>query len=460
MEGDSMAALSLSNVVRVEKGALDPLEIAARFTCPNPKFLENERLGFSNFGVPKHIRLYHEKGEFIFFPRGLVRDLFTLNQSLNVVDHTATNPARFAPSRIVLKPYQEPAVSALLRRNQGVLVAPPGSGKTVLGIEAIVKRSQKALVLVHTKDLLEQWYMRFREFTRIEPSVIQEGRFDLHKEVTVGMVQSLNMPLDKSFVDQFGLVLLDEAHHCPAYTFQNLINQFPARYRYGLTATPERRDGLSFILTGVMGPVIYQIRRDDLFDNGEVMKPVVKAVQTNFYMPGVQSYADMIQAITADEGRNECILEFISREAQAGHFCLVLSERIDHVHLLREQFSLRHPQIPSACTTSRSSKKIRDGALEAMNMGEIKVLFATKLADEGLDIPRLDRLFLTCPVRSINKVNQQIGRIMRSFPGKKDAVVFDFRDSLVSLAESQYHTRLKRVYNSFDVVEVPYARAC
>ena len=451
-----MAEISLSNVVRVEKGAFHPLEIATRLIYPNPKFIENERLGFSNFGIPEHIRLYQENGDFIFFPRGLVRDLFDLNQGLNVVDHTVTNPVVFAPSRIILKPYQEPAVWALLKHNQGILVAPPGSGKTILGIEAIVKRSQKSLVLVHTKDLLEQWCVRFREFTNIEPCIIQEGRFDINKKVTVGMIQSLNRPLERNLVNQFGLVLLDEAHHCPAYTFQNLINQFPARYRYGLTATPERRDGLSFILTGVMGPVIYHIRRDDLFDNGEVMKPVIKAVHTNLYMSIVESYGDMIVAITADEDRNEYILDFVSREAKTGHFCLVLSERIDHVHLLWEQFCVQHPNISSACITSRSSKKIRDGVLKAMNRGEIRVLFSTKLADEGLDMPRLDRLFLTCPVRSINKVNQQVGRIMRRFPGKKDAVVFDFRDSLISLAESQYQTRLRRVYNDFDVLEVPY----
>ena len=102
-------------------------------------------------------------------------------------------------------------------------------------------------------------------------------------------------------------------------------------------------------------------------------------------------------------------------------------------------------------------KKTRNMAIKSMKQGELHVLFSTKLADEGLDIPRLDRLFLTCPIRSVNKVNQQIGRILRKFTYKEDAVVFDFRDSLVSLAESQYHTRLKQVYADFDVVEVPYA---
>jgi superfamily II DNA or RNA helicase len=343
----------------------------------------------------------------------------------------------------------------MLRRNQGILEAPPGSGKTVVAIEVIVKRGQKSLVLVHTKDLLRQWIDRFQEFTDIQPGTIREGEWNTG-DVTIGMVQSLNRPLDQNFVEEFGLVLLDEAHHCPAFTFQKLINQFPARYRYGLTATPERGDGLSFILTGVMGRIIYEIKRGDLFSNGEIMEPFIIVAHTNFYMPEVQSYGAMITAITEDEERNNYILELVAGEAQAGHFCLVLSERIDHVHALWEQFCLQHQDIPSAGITSRSTKKIRDAALREMNKGKIQVLFSTKLADEGLDLPRLDRLFLTCPIRSVNKVNQQIGRILRNFPGKEDAIVFDFRDSLVSLAESQYYTRLKQVYRDFDVSEVPY----
>ncbi len=124
-------------------------------------------------------------------------------------------------------------------KNQGIVVGPPGSGKTVVAIEAVVARAQKSLILVHTKDLAQQWWDRFRNFTDIEPGLIDSENYDV-RNVTIGMVQSLNRPLEPSFTSEFGLVLIDEAHHTPAFTFQNLINQFSARYRYGLTATPER----------------------------------------------------------------------------------------------------------------------------------------------------------------------------------------------------------------------------
>jgi superfamily II DNA or RNA helicase len=451
-----MATLQIADVIRVDKGTLNPHVVHTKFTYPNPKYQENIRLGFSNFGVPQQISLFSENGDFLYFPRGLISQVREINPGLEIADQTISNPVQFNPSKIILKEFQIPAVEQILQRNQGLLVAPPGSGKTICGIESIVKRVQKSLVLVHTKDLLQQWVERFQEFTDIQPGAIQEGEFDI-KDVTIGMVQSLNKPLDKDFVNQFGLVLLDECHHCPAFTFQKLINQFPAQFRYGLTATPNRRDGLSFVLTGVIGNVIHEIKRDDLFQNGEIMEPFVKVAHTNFYLPDVQNYGAMITALTEDEERNELILKFVAEEAKAGHSCLVLSERIDHVHALWEQFCLEYQDLPSVGITSRSTKKMRDAALREMSQGKFRVLFSTKLADEGLDIPRLDRLFLTCPIRSVNKVNQQIGRILRKFPGKQDAVVFDFRDSLVSLAESQFHTRLKQVYHDFDLVEVLYA---
>jgi len=452
-----MATLEVSNIIKTHKSAVDSRAIATKFTYPNPKFIENERLGFSNFGVPRTISLFKKNADNIFFPRGLLKEVFSLNPRLEIIDHTITNPTRFNPSRIILKPHQIPALDELLKRNQGILEAPPASGKTIVAIETIVRRRQKALVLVHTKDLMEQWIGRFQEFTDIEPGTIQEGEFNI-KDVTIGMVQSLNRPLEKTFINQFGLVLLDECHHAPAITFQKLINQFSARYRYGLTATPERQDGLSFILAGVMGRIIHQIRRPDLVMNGEIMEPFIKVIHTNFYLGDIKSYGAMITAMTEDKDRNEYILRVVSEEASDGHFCLALSERIEHVHALQEQYSIMKQAVKSTAITSRISKKRRDAILKSMKEGQIQVLFATKLADEGLDIPRLDRLFLTCPIRSVNKINQQIGRIQRKFPGKKDAVVFDFRDSLVSLAESQYTTRLKQVYHEYDVIEVPYAR--
>jgi superfamily II DNA or RNA helicase len=450
-----MATIEISNIIKVEKTDLNLDVIKTKFTHPNPRFFENQRLGFSNFATPAEIPLYAENESKVYFPRGLLKDIFFLTPNPQISDRTKLNPVNFNPSNIILKSYQTPALEAMLERNQGLLEAPPGSGKTVIGIELIVRRGQKSLLLVHTKDLCQQWIDRFKQFTDITPGVIDADKFDL-RDITIGMVQSLRKPLNESFLNQWGHLILDECHHVPAFTFQQLINQFPAKYRYGLTATPNRRDGLDFILHAVLGPTVFQIKRKGLFDDGEIMKPIIRVVHTNFYNPRINDYRDLLEAIVMNAERNTLILRNIIREAEAGHFCLVLSNRIDHAQWMHQTISMLRSDLGSECLTSHISKNDRIQIIDLINEGQIKILCATQLADEGLDLRRLDRLFLTCPVRSINKVSQQIGRIVRTFPGKEDAYVYDFRDQLCSLAESQFQTRLKMVYqpNGYQIEEV------
>ncbi len=455
-----MIPLTISKDISVPKNGLDLNLVHSRFTHLNPLFIKNQALGFSNVGVSREIPLFVENASHIYFPRGLIKDVAALRPDFQVHDKTATYPAHFNPSGIILKPYQIPALDAMLKKNQGILESPPGSGKTVIGIELMIRRGQRTLILVHTKDLAQQWRWRLEAFTDIDPGTIDADQFDL-KDVTIAMVQSLRKPLDSSFLNQWGCLILDECHHAPAYTFQTLLNQFPAKYRYGLTATPNRQDGLTFVLAAVLGNTIYRINREGLLAGNEIMKPAIKAVITNLYDQNITDYRDLLAAVTRNGERNSLIFRHVIREAESGHFCLVLSNRIDHAECLAKSIAAVRPDLGAEYLTSEVPKERRTEIIEMMNRGEIRIIIATQLADEGLDLRRLDRLFLTCPVRSTNKVTQQIGRIVRVFPGKEDAVVFDFRDVLCSLAESQYQARLKMVYQpaGYDVEELPFTPA-
>jgi superfamily II DNA or RNA helicase len=446
-----VAELIVSNKLVCEKYQCVDL---SRFRHLNPKYLENQRLGFSNFGIPREIKLYEETDTQFIFPRGLISHVIEFKPDFQIEDFTVASPIEFPPSRILLKNYQRLAVEAMLERNQGLLIAPPGSGKTICGIEVIIKRNQQSLILVHTIDLLNQWIRRLEDFTDVRPGTINADCWNI-RPVTVATVQSLRGPVDDSFLNKWGLILLDECHHAPAYSFRTLISQFPARFRYGLTATPFRRDGLFFILKAVMGNIIYEIKHDRLYEAKEIIKPYIQVIHTNFYTPEGNTYGKMIDAITTDDARNTLILNKVAEEANSSHPCLILSNRIKHVLQLNQKLN---NGIASACLTSRTPKSEREEILRKMNSGDLTVLFATTLGDEGLDIRCLSRLFLVVPVRSVNKVMQQIGRIQRTFPGKTDAIVYDFRDPLCSLAESQFHTRLKQVYEAqgFEIEEVPY----
>ena len=133
-----MSTLKVSNVISVEKADLDLDKVRSKFSHPNPRFFENARLGFSNFGVSRDIPLFNENGKLVYFPRGLVREVAALRSDFEFQDETATNSVNFKPSQIILKFYQRPALEAMINKNQGVLEAPPGSGKTVIGLEAII----------------------------------------------------------------------------------------------------------------------------------------------------------------------------------------------------------------------------------------------------------------------------------------------------------------------------------
>ncbi len=188
------------------------------------------------------------------------------------------------------------------------------------------------------------------------------------------------------------------------------------------------------------------------------MKPVIRVMNTNFYNPLITDYRDLLETVVMDGDRNSLILRNVAAEAETGHFCLVLSNRIDHAEWMFRTLSSVYGNIRSEVLTSRVAKGTRTEIINHMNAGDVQVIFATQLADEGLDMRRLDRLFLKCPIRSINKISQQIGRIVRTFPGKADAVVYDFRDRLCSLAESQFQTRLKQVYepSKYQIEEVQF----
>jgi superfamily II DNA or RNA helicase len=207
-----------------------------------------------------------------------------------------------------------------------------------------------------------------------------------------------------------------------------------------------------------MGPIRYKLDRNELFKLGEVLKPQVRVVHTNLYDPAIESYQDLLKAVTQDPERNRLIMRHIQQEAEKGFSCLALSERIGHAKELLELFR-SNSTVPAATLTGKDSNETRKRVLDGMNEGTLRVLFATRLADEGLDVKRLSRLFLTCPIRSTNKLTQQIGRIQRSFNGKSDAVVYDFCDDLVGLAKSQFLTRKTKVYETYELEDLyPYAR--
>lgn len=435
--------------------ALVPRELRRRFeadlTLPNPAFVAAQRQGRWTGHLVPTVTLYRLEGEEIILPRGYIPKAAALLRKAGVqvafADRRLTLPPVSLRFSGTLLPYQERAVEAGLR-SSGILVAPPGSGKTVMGLAIAAKLGQPALWLAHTKELAAQAVERARTFLGIEAGIIGDGQWQPRDLLTVGLVQTLVRRWDATLqlARQVGLVIVDEAHHVPAVTFLDVVGVFPAARRLGLTATPHRQDGLWPFAEATIGPVLHRVTTADLERAGRLVRPKLVWVPTDFEAGFWGDWHALMDALVSDDRRNQLVVNLVAQEAKAGHSCLVLSERVAHCEALADMLRNILGAQAVAVLTGSVPKKDRIRAVEGLRSGSVRVLLATKLADEGLDLPALDRLFVVTPRRAATKVLQQVGRVMRPAPGKGTPIIFDLRDERVGVLEAQAKARWFQAY--------------
>jgi superfamily II DNA or RNA helicase len=412
--------------------------LTQRLKFPNPKYLENARMGRWNRGVPKELRFYYRlKGSGLVIPRGFIRRLITTCRRLDI-DYTIEDRRRSLPPvdfafNGQLRPFQRRAVQHMLRKEFGTLNSPTGSGKTVMALYILAQRKQPALIVVHTADLARQWSERIETFLNIpvkEIGRIGGGKKKIGEKITVALVQSL-YKCAEAVAPQVGHLIVDECHRTPSRTFTDAVTEFDARYMLGLSATPWRRDNLSKLIFWHLGDVHHQVEKNDLIRTGQVLPADIIFRETAFkpYYDPVQEYSKMLSELTLDDDRNRLIAADIAAEA-ARHpgICLVLTDRKKHCKslgaLLRYGFSL-----PVDILTGDLTAGQRQSVMDRLQEGHIKVLIATgQLIGEGFDCRELTTLFMATPVRFSGRIIQYLGRILRPAPGKKRARVFDYVD--------------------------------
>lgn len=357
--------------------------------------------------------------------------------------------------QIQLRDYQEAGIAALQKNLQGVLVLPTGAGKTVTAVAAMARIGQPTIVVVHTKDLLDQWAQTVRDLLREEPALFT-GKQRTHRPITIAMAQTLARLSDDALEDllrKFGMLVVDECHHANAATHARIIASCPAKYRLGLTATPDRDDGLSEMLPLVMGPELLRVTYGELIARKILVAPEVRLRNTTIQWASSlapnrddrkqgdesREYQAIVGYVAENEQRNALIVGDILAEAREGHVCLVLSGTKEHCELLAARVSAAG--VRAEVLTSEVPKKRRQAVLDEARQGLVPVIVATSLADEGLDVPALSRLFLAFPSKSDARNMQRLGRIMRSKAGKTGAVLYDYCDRKVP---SLYRQSLKR----------------
>ena len=390
----------------------------------------------------------------IILPRGYIMDLLYLlrkyGQTWKICNQVVTLDAVDFGSKIVPRDYQKQAITDLVKGVQGGLIGGCGSGKTEILLEVMAEIGQPSLWITHTNELLDQVIDRACkcfDIERHEIGVIAGGKVSIGDRLTVALVQSLSRKDINEFTNKFGAIFIDEGHHIAANTIYRIVEQFPARFRYWCSATPQRGDGLTELIYLAGGDIIHFIDDNIL----PVITPHLMIVKTGYkgYLNS-NDYTGMMSTLINSKDRNQLIADVIRQEAP-GHFSLVLSDRKVHLQILKDILAECLPGMRIEVLKSSMSMKERNAVMDRAKAGQIDILLATKLAREGLDLPHLDRLFLVTPKKTESAIEQEVGRIRRPCNNKLDAVVYDFLDEQNGIFMSQFWKR-KAVYESMSMI--------
>lgn len=447
------------------------VQLRGLFTVQNPEREAAMRAGRSTAQIPALVPVYRMTKDSIFLPRGAVGVVKRVARAHGVklrwVSHVVSRSVRKVPLcdlGLTLRDYQVDAVNALTRGVQGYIKAPCGSGKTVIGSSAMVHVGEPGLVLVHTHDLLRQWTGLLRSWEvpvrslsgqdrDLEPARVRNGE----AEIVVATVQSLNRlgPKVDPLLQSVGAVILDEAHHAPAGTFREVLNRCPARYRWGLTATPDREDGWDVLLPYVLGPERWKISMRELVGLGHLLLPDVFALrsdthlqQEQFTVRGRINMARAVNSLCDDKRRTRLLVQVIRDLASKGRTILVLVPRVQYAKDLAA--IVRALGITAMPVTGNTGSGLREQRIRGVREGSIQVMVATQLADEGLDVPNLDAVVVASTGRAAGRAVQRIGRVMRTSPNKRTPVVVDVVDPTPFV--SQWNARARAYFRELGIV--------
>lgn len=441
----------LNNQIVLNRNAIPDLLmkfIKEQLQFVNQEFLVKKKFSKSTYKTEPTFKLFTETESTLTIPRGfagkLIRFCKENSISFELEDQRRKLPETNFNSKIKLRDTQEGAIEKSCKKDFGIIVAPPGSGKTIIGLEIVARKKQPALIIVHRQQLFDQWLERIENFLGIpkyEIGQINGSVKSLGKQITVAMLQSLG---SVDLFQKFGNVIIDECHHIPAKTFREAVQKISSYYMYGLTATPKRKYNDESLLYSYIGDIIVQLNPSENSGNSGLSLSIIIR-ETDFYLPfnsATDSAELLLNSLTNDTQRNQLIAQDVAQEVRNGKRVLVLTERKAHVQLLNQYMKSDFDVI---CMNSEDSKKEREYKLGKIHSEEFQILISTgQLLGEGIDIPELDSLFLVFPFSFEGKLIQYIGRLQR---GGNNVTVFDYRDKKISYLENQFRQR-NRYYNT------------
>ena len=442
--------ITVSNVITIDNPSAELRKWCQQnLKLKNPEYTKKQRMHFWVGNTPEFLHLYEVRGDQLVLPFGVYRNIFPM---IDMHDTKAVFPVAEKVEygcKIPLYDYQEKAVEEVYWKHYGILQSPAGSGKTQMGIALIAKLGKRALWLTHTKDLLLQSKERAKQYMgEALLGTITEGKVNIGHGITFATVQTMcNLDLAQ-YKGMWDVIIVDECHRVAGTPtavsqFSKVLNSLVARHKYGLSATVHRSDGLIQATFALLGDVVYTVPTEAVAD--KIMNVGICPIPTGIGISraclntdGTLNYAKLIGYLAESIDRNvriiECIVE--NRENPA----LILSDRLGHLETLMSMLpaDMREDAVMvSGKMTTKKGKAEREQAIADMRSGAKKYLFATySLAKEGLDVPRLERLYMATPQKDYAVITQAIGRIARTSKGKADPVVYDFVDDIQYLVKA------------------------
>ena len=442
--------ITVSNVITIDHPSKELLSWCTKnLRLRNPDYDKKVRMHFWVGSTPEWLYLYEVHGDQLVLPYGVLRSIWSMVDTNSIQTEFATTERIDYQCNVPLYDYQQKAVEEVYWKQYGILQSAAGSGKTQMGIALIAKLGKRALWLTHTKDLLTQSKQRAEQY--MDPSLlgtITEGKVNIGKGITFATVQTMCNPDLAQYKHYWDVIIVDECHRVAGTPtavsqFSKVLNSLAARHKYGLSATVHRSDGLIQATFALLGDVIYTVPTEAVAD--KIMQVGIYPVPTGIGISreclntdGTLNYAKLINHLCESESRNETIVEYLIEERHKPS--LILSDRLGHLEELMKMIPIDMREdavMVSGKMTTKKGKAEREQAIEDMRNGTKKYLFATySLCKEGLDIPRLERLYMTTPQKDYAVITQSIGRIARTHPGKSQPIVYDFVDDIQYLVKA------------------------
>ena len=438
---------------------------------PSSEYVIKKKLGKSTWGSERYFNFIEETADCVIIPRGMAGSLLRFCRDNSIEynfsdDRKKVEPVSFTMD-VQLREHQKFAVAAAAKKDMGVIVAPPGTGKTIVGLKIIADKQQPALIIVHRKQLAEQWIERIQSFLGIpknEIGSIGQGKGKIGKKITVALIQSLSRMIDSTdqngLINKFGTIIVDECHHIPAESYRTIIGKLSSFYLYGLTATPFRKYNDGKLIFIHLGEIISEIKAPDI-STLKTAKIIIRNTELDVpFNSKTDQFETLSKVLVHDSARNKLILKDVISELTSGKKVVIITERKEHLDSLNQYLKQSYETIVLSGDDPEGSRTMK---WKMLKDGSFQVLITTgQFFGEGTDLQNIDRLFLVYPFSFQGKLIQYIGRVQRS---EIAPVIYDYRDIKIDylnklfLKRNTWYRKLEKQASLFDEPEVDFLPA-